>query len=200
MSLPGLQAQPLTKAIGSLGSMLPPVATVSTSPLEAIFGSFNTNLYFVGIMMLFLNLGGRFLAMEITKDQEQFFQNPWVRRFLIFVVLFVATRNLVISFWLTVIVVLVLGYLFNENSPFCILGRNGPKDEKGAKPVVSGMTPEEMEIFRRLNEKKLRYDQAAEQAKKEGEKKSKFADPSLVYLANMNLLNESGANGNLLFP
>jgi hypothetical protein len=200
MSLPGLQAQPLIKAIGSLGSMLPPVATVSTSPLEAIFGSFNTNLYFVGIMMLVLNLGGRFLAMEITKDQEQFFQNPWVRRFLIFVVLFVATRNLVISFWLTVIVVLVLGYLFNENSPFCILGRTGPKDEKGAKPVVSGMTPEEMEIFRRLNEKKLRYDLAAEQAKKEGEKKSKFADPSLVYLANMNLLNESGANGDLLFP
>jgi len=202
MSLPGLQAQPLIKAIGSLGSMIPPVATVSTSPLEAIFGSFNTNLYFVGIMMLVLNLGGRFLAMEITKDQEQFFQNPWVRRFLIFVVLFVATRNLVISFWLTVIVVLVLGYLFNENSPFCILGRTvgGPKDEKGAKPVVSGMTPEEMEIFRRLNEKKLRYDLAAEQAKKEGEKKSKFADPSLVYLANMNLLNESGANGDLLFP
>ena len=51
------------------------------------------------------------------------------------------------------------------------------------------MTPEEMEIFRRLNEKKLRYDIAAEQAKQDAEKKNKFADPSLVYLANMNLLN-----------
>ena len=59
MSLPGLIAQPLTGAI----------ATATLSPLEAIIGSFNGNLYFIGIMMLVLNLGGRFLAMEITKDQ-----------------------------------------------------------------------------------------------------------------------------------
>ena len=144
-------------------------------------------------MMLILNLGGRFIAMEISKEQEQFFQHPWVRRFLIFVVLFVATRNLLVSFWLTILVVLTLGYLFNENSAFCIIGKGGAsgatcaKDEKAdVKP--SGMTPEEMEIFRRLNEKKGRYDTAAEQAKKDAEKRSKYADPTMVYLANMSLL------------
>ena len=177
-------------------------ATVAvTGPIDAILGAFNGNLYFIGIMMLILNLGGRFIAMEITKEQEGFFQHPWVRRFLIFVVLFVATRNLMISFWLTIIVVLTLGYLFNENSALCIIGkggvpgatcREGTNDGKAAAPDAAkpGMTPEEMEIFRRLNEKKLRYDQAAEQAKKDAEKKNKFADPSLVYLANMNLLNQ----------
>jgi hypothetical protein len=194
MSLPGLIAQPLSKIMGAMA----PSATVATSPLEAVLGVFNGNLYFVGIMMLVLNLGGRFIAMEITKEQEQFFQHPWVRRFLIFVVLFVATRNLIISFWLTVIVVLVLGYLFNENSAFYINGKSQGMDVKDQKGP--GMTPEEMEIFRRLNEKKLRYDQAEDQVKKEKEKKSKYADPSLVYLANMNLLNQSGANGELKFP
>ena len=191
MSLPGLVAQPLAKMVGA--------TVAATGPIDAVLGAFNGNLYFVGIMMLILNLGGRFIAMEITKEQEGFFQHPWVRRFLIFVVLFVATRNLMISFWLTIIVVLTLGYLFNENSAFCIIGRGGApgatcaKDANGkAAPEAAkpGMTPEEMEIFRRLNEKKLRYDQAAEQAKKDAEKKNKFADPSLVYLANMNLLNQ----------
>jgi hypothetical protein len=194
MSLPGLVAQPLAKMVG---------ATVAvTGPIDAILGSFNGNLYFIGIMMLILNLGGRFIAMEITKEQEGFFQHPWVRRFLIFVVLFVATRNLMISFWLTIIVVLTLGYLFNENSALCIIGKGGVPgatctkgtgtDGKAtaADAAKPGMTPEEMEIFRRLNEKKLRYDQAAEQTKKDAEKKNKFADPSLVYLANMNLLNQ----------
>jgi len=185
MSLPGLLAQPLSKLIGIGG---PPVAQPST--FEAVLGSFNTNLYFVGIMMLILNLAGRFIAMEITKEQEQFFQNPWVRRFLIFVVIFVATRNLIISFWLTIIVVLLIGYLFNENSAFWIIGKGGQKEvSKDPKAMQPGMTPEEMDIFRRLNEKKNRYDQAAEQSKKDADKKSKFADPSLVYLANMNLLN-----------
>ena len=183
MSLPGLLAQPLSKLIGIAG----PPASAQPSTFEAILGTFNTNLYFVGIMMLILNLAGRFIAMEITKEQEQFFQNPWVRRFLIFVVIFVATRNLLISFWLTIIVVLLIGYLFNENSAFWIIGKGGHVEQsKDPKP---GMTPEEMDIFRRLNEKKNRYDQAAEQSKKDADKKSKFADPSLVYLANMNLLN-----------
>jgi hypothetical protein len=165
------------------------------SPIDSILGVFNSNLYFVGIMMLILNLGGRFIAMEISKEQELFFQHPWVRRLLIFVVLFVATRNLLVSFWLTIFVVLTLGYLFNENSAFCILGKGGAsgatctKDTKAdGKPPAAGMTPEEMEIFRRLNEKKGRYDSAAEQAKKDAEKRSKFADPTMVYVANMSLL------------
>ena len=174
MSLPGLVAQPLTSLLG-------PAAVASISPLEAIIGSFNGNLYFIGIMMLVLNLGGRFLAMEITKDQELFFQNPWVRRFLIFVVLFVATRNIMVAFWLTVIVVIVLGFLFNENSSLSIFGKS-----KGMEGVpVQTMTPEEVEIFRRLNEKRLRNEQASEGSDK---KKKKDADPFMVYMANMSLL------------
>ena len=161
--------------------------------IESVFGSFNTNLYFIGIMMLLLNLGGRFLAMEITKDQEAFFQNPWVRRFLIFVVLFVGTRNLMISFWLTIAVVLTLGYLFNENSALCIIGKKGAPGStcatKGGAPKP-GMTPEEMEIFRRLNEKKIRNDQAAAKEEEEASKKTKFVDPNLVYMANMSLLHD----------
>ena len=121
MSLPGLVAHPLAQLMGSTAT-----AAAATSPIDLILGAFNGNLYFVGIMMLILNLGGRFIAMEITKEQEGFFQHPWVRRFLIFVVLFVATRNLMISFWLTIIVVLTLGYLFNENSALCIIGRGEP--------------------------------------------------------------------------
>ena len=177
MSLPGLVAQPVTSLLGSAA-----VATIS--PLEAIIGSFNGNLYFIGIMMLLLNLGGRFLAMEITKDQETFFQNPWVRRLLIFIVLFVATRNIMVAFWLTIIVVIVLGFLFNENSSLSIFGPS-----KGVQgPPVQTMTPEEVEIFRRLNEKRLRNEQASQGAEDADKKKKKDADPWMVYMANMSLL------------
>ena len=177
MSLPGLVAQPLTSLLG-------PAAVATISPLEAIIGSFNGNLYFIGIMMLVLNLGGRFLAMEITKDQETFFQNPWVRRLLIFIVLFVATRNIMVAFWLTIIVVIVLGFLFNENSSLSIFGP--PKGVQGAP--VQTMTPEEVEIFRRLNEKRLRNEQASQGTEDADKKKKKEADPWMVYMANMSLL------------
>lgn len=175
---------------------------MALSPIDAILGAFNGNLYFIGLMMLILNLGGRFIVMEVSKDQELFFQHPWVRRFLIFVVLFVATRNIWISFWLTIAVVLVLGYLFNENSALCMFGKGGApgascaKDEskdKGSPNLQQGggMTPEEKDIYRRLNEKKERYDQASLKEKELAAKKSKYADPALVYMANLSLLKDA---------
>ena len=142
---------------------------LTVSPLDAFLQLFNNNPYFIGIMMLILNLGGRFISLEVTKKQEQFLQLPWVRRLLIFTVLFVATRNLWVAFWTTVTVVLFLGYLFNENSAMCIFGSGGASGSSCAAAPGPGeeMTPEEREILQRLSAKAQRYQSAAE-GKKSG--------------------------------
>jgi hypothetical protein len=132
---------------------------IPISPLDNFLQIFNTNPYFIGLMMLILNLGGRFISLEVTKKQEQFLQLPWVRRVLIFTVLFVATRSIWVAFWATVTVVLFLGYLFNENSALCIFGQGGKDGSKcadGPKPGED-MTPEEKEILQRLSAKAQRY-------------------------------------------
>lgn len=139
-------------------------APTIVNPLEMAIMSLNTNPYFIGVMMLLLNLGGRFLGMEVTKEQEKFFQNPWVRRALIFTVLFVATRNVVVAFIMTLFTLLFLSFLLNENSSLCLF----KKCDVAKPPVVNpgiaavpgtpppGLTPEETEILRRLNEKQIR--------------------------------------------
>lgn len=134
-------------------------AMVPISPVDAFLQIFNTNPYFIGLMMLILNLGGRFISLEVTKKQEQFLQLPWVRRILIFTVLFVATRNIWVAFWATVVVVLFLGYLFNENSSLCVFGQGGIGGAKCADAPKPGeeMTPEEKEILQRLSSKAQRY-------------------------------------------
>ena len=114
MSLPAAMSAPV--ALQSAGVL---------NPLDGLLQIFNNNPYFIGLMMIILNLGGRFISLEVTKQQEQFLQLPWVRRLLIFTVLFVATRNLWVAFWMTLIVVLFLGYLFNENSAMCLFGNGG---------------------------------------------------------------------------
>lgn len=148
MSLPAaLSAQGLT-------------AMAPINPIEGFLQIFNSNPYFIGIMMLILNLGGRFISLEVTKKQEQFLQLPWVRRGLIFTVLFVATRNIWVAFWATLTVIIFLGYLFNENSALCIFGQGGKAGSKcgedGPKPGDE-MTPEEKEILQRLSAKAQRY-------------------------------------------
>lgn len=141
-------------------------AMAAVSPLDSFLQIFNTNPYFIGLMMLILNLGGRFISLEVTKKQEQFLQRPWVRRILIFTVLFVATRSIWVAFWTTVAVVLFLGYLFNENSSLCVFGDGGMNGSKCATGVTrpapgEEMTPEEKEILQRLSAKAQRYQAAA---------------------------------------
>ena len=132
-----------------------PIAAVAMSPFDGFLHVFNSNPYFIGIMMLLLNLGGRFIGMEITKQQEQFLQHPWVRRLLIFTVLFMGTRSIKIAFWSTIAVVLVLGYLFNENSAMCIFGKGGAAGATCNEPAHV-MSVDEKEILHRLRAKEQR--------------------------------------------
>ena len=129
-------------------------AVAIINPIDALFNTLNTNPYFIGVMMLLLNLGGRFLGMEMSKSQEKFFQQVWVRRFFIFTVLFIATRNILVALFLTVIVLLVLSYLFNENSGLYLGGKTVTNSDD---QPVQGLSVEETEILRRLTEKQMRY-------------------------------------------
>lgn len=162
---------------------IPPLATASIAinPLEHAFMAINTNPYFIGLMMLLLNLGGRFLGMEISKEQEKVFQNPWVRRALVFTVLFVATRNVFVAAIMTVFVLLIISFLFNENSDLCLWKDSCAKPMEEGQPQP-GLTPEETEIWRRLNEKQMRMAAAANK-KKEGVEDTISVDN--IYAANI---------------
>ena len=163
-------------------------APMVINPIEQIFLTLNTNPYFIGLMMLLLNLGGRFIGMEISKEQEKIFTHPWVRRALIFSVLFVATRNVLVALLMTIFVLLLLSFLFNENSDLYLWGSSQKKVEEGAGAAATGggMTPEETEIFRRLNEKYQRLN-AGSQKKEDGEEQEE-PTPEMVYSMNVSKL------------
>ena len=125
-----------------------------TNPLDILMASVNSNPYFIGIMMLLLNLGGSFLSLEISKDQEKILSMPIVRRFFLFAILFVATRNVVIAGGLAIIVILCIGYLFNENSDLCLWKNCIDKPTEGFQESYAGLTSEEAMIYKSLQAKK----------------------------------------------
>ena len=172
MSLPAALAAPALQT------------AVAMSPLDSILHLFNSNPYFIGLTMLTLNLGGRFIGLEVSKQQEQFLQHPWVRRVLIFIVLFVGTRNIWVAFWATLVVILLLGYLFNENSAMCLFGQGGQDGSTCADPKAQEfMTSEESEILQRLSAKAQRM--GASIVPKDNEANIPDTD---VYAANLALL------------
>jgi hypothetical protein len=153
------------------------------SPLDTFANAFNVNPYFIGLMMLILNLGGRFISLEVTKGQEKFFQNPWVRRFLIFTVLFVATRNLIVALVMTFVIVLFLGYLLNENSSLCLFGKGVKTEGMQGKNQGDSLTVEEMEILGRLQGKAQKFAAAKEKTEENMEDVS-----AKVYDVNLKIL------------
>ena len=101
---------------------LPPAMGGSMiDPLSSAILWLNTNPYLIGMLMLLLNLGGRYLTLELTKKQEAFLQAPWTRVAIFFTVIFIATRNLVAAFWVTLAFFFVIWIVANENSPFCMI-------------------------------------------------------------------------------
>jgi len=103
----------------------PPAMAPPSGPFEASMAKVASSPYALAVAIFLINLGGRFLPMEISKEQEAFLNQPWFRRIIIFVIFFLATRNIVTAGWLALIVILFVGYLFNENSSLCILGKGG---------------------------------------------------------------------------
>ena len=143
--------------------------------MDILMASVNNNPYLIGLMMLLLNLGGRFLALEISKDQEKFLSKPMVRRFFLFAVIFVATRNVVIAAGLAIIVILFLGYLFNENSELCLWKSClvvPTADVKGVEGFM-GLTPEESLILKRLQDKQMAAMNSQKQEEGGGEEEKK---------------------------
>lgn len=123
-------ASPLPAGLPGLsnGSPVAPAAQVAVppqmggmDPVSQTLMALSMNPYIIGVFILLLNLGGRFLALELTKQQEEFLKSSWIRPLIFFAVTYIATRNLAAAFWLTLGLFFVLWVATNENSAFCMI-------------------------------------------------------------------------------
>ena len=68
--------------------------------------------FFLGMMLLLLNVGSRFIVHEFSSSEEEYSQNILLRRLTVFAVCFVGTRNLIVSLLLTAgFVILASGFI-----------------------------------------------------------------------------------------
>jgi len=91
------------------------------------FNILNNSKLFAGIIMILLNLGSRFIVMELSDTHEEFLNNVIIRRIIVFTVVFTATRDIVTSLILTGAFIILVSGLFNENSKYCILPKKPKK-------------------------------------------------------------------------
>ena len=85
------------------------------------FNDLNNNKYFTGLMLILVNLGSKYVSLELSKTQEAYLKYSIGRQVLIFSILWMGTRDIVISLILTAVFILLANYLLNENSKYCII-------------------------------------------------------------------------------
>lgn len=72
----------------------------------------NDNKYMIGLTMIMLNIGARFIIDELDDDLRKMIANKVIRRIFIFCSFFMATKDLFTAIVLTIIFVILINEVF----------------------------------------------------------------------------------------
>ena len=103
----------------------------------------NENKYFIGLSMILLNIGARFIIDELDDDLRKIVSNKIIRRLFIFCSFFMATKDVFTSLILTIVFVIIINeFLVTE------------KDEKQQKKQEGGATFNKQELDKTIQKLK----------------------------------------------
>jgi hypothetical protein len=137
-----------TLSMNTLGSTVATTATTlatQSTAISAITGIMNSNKYILGIMIILINIGARYIGSELTDFQHKVLNHKFVRRLLIFLVIWMGTRDIIVAIILTATFIILVNGLFNENSKFCII----PK----SNTTTNNISRDDYDIAKRVIEK-----------------------------------------------
>ena len=81
---------------------------------KSMIEDFAENKYFIGVVMITMNIGARFLIDELTPEQKKVINSQNFRRFIVFCAFFAATRDILAAVTLTIIFVLFVSEAFTD--------------------------------------------------------------------------------------
>ena len=117
----------------------------------SLISTLNGSKYFSGILMILMNLGSKYVGLELSEFQDEFLSKKLIRRIIVFCIFFIATRDIIISVVLTAIFIIFIGGVLNDNSKFSLIKKYNPQtkvitrdDVRKAKKIISKYEKQEM--------------------------------------------------------
>ena len=99
--------------------------------------SINDSKYFYAVMMILLNMGAKYIELDLDESHRQFLSSKVLRRLLIFTISFVATKDVIASLIITSSFVIIVLNLFNVKSKYCVLPDSYKKLDKNNDGKIS---------------------------------------------------------------
>ena len=127
-------------------------------------GYLNNSKFFAGLVMIMLNIGSKYVTVELSKSQEQYLKNNIGRQILIFAISWMGSRDILTALALTAIFTILTDHLFNEESALCIIPRKYRRYEHLLDLDKDNVvTEEEIKKAQEILEKAKRKEQKREQ-------------------------------------
>jgi len=84
----------------------------------------NNSKLFAGLMIIVLNIASRFVTIKLSKTMESYLKYTFSRDILVFAISWMGTRDIYIAFGITIVFMILVDYILNEQSAFCCLPSN----------------------------------------------------------------------------
>jgi hypothetical protein len=79
----------------------------------------NNSKFFAGVVMILLNVGSKFIAIQFSKSTEEYLKMNVTKQLLVFAMAWMGTRDIYTALVLTAVFTILSDHLFNEESPYC---------------------------------------------------------------------------------
>jgi hypothetical protein len=83
----------------------------------------NNSKFFAGVVMILLNVGSKFIAIQFSKSTEEYLKMNVTKQLLVFAMAWMGTRDIYTALVLTAVFTILSDHLFNEESPYRILAK-----------------------------------------------------------------------------
>jgi hypothetical protein len=132
---------------------------------QAYIHPINSSKLFAGILMILMNVGSKYIELGLTKTQEHALRNSLGREIVIFCVVFLGTRDLLLSIIMTAAFIILSDHIFNEKSRFCVM----PAKMKHFASLIDTnndevISPEEIQKATAILEKAKKAERRTQQA------------------------------------
>lgn len=81
----------------------------------------NQSKYFLAFVIIFLNLGSKFINININGFHKRLLQETIGRELMIFAISFVGTRDVMTALIMSIAFIIINDFMFNEDSSLCII-------------------------------------------------------------------------------
>jgi hypothetical protein len=81
----------------------------------------NNSKIFAGLMIIILNIASKFVSFKFSKSVEMYLKHTFSKQLLVFAIAWMGTRDIYIALLITIIFIICMDYIFNEDSMFCCL-------------------------------------------------------------------------------